>query len=390
MRINTVTTPKEHVLAFALVLGFNASALVQNCGGKMEILSSLLKDFQCNANDDDKATPQRSPLLFGMLGLATSSMLYWLALTLNSVRHRYDYYFNVVRLFTLIHRSEQDLPDFVKLTGVQKDRLERYGRNDRALSLSTAEERPDRALLISAGQHPLVTRTNRAGHDVTTKQLFYKGACLSLDSTSKQVQVSEADQSSLVLVLTVLSALRTFWQWWYSTRLLLTRDCIRIIGIASFENIILIVILFIVSQLADMYATMTHNGDVTILASTFTNTYCASVLGVWIVWVLGRCAQTSAKFEAQLNQVRYAEFSVLTKVHQLLALHHSADQLDEIQAADLDRLQRTREMLRCVSVQLRDLDHSETIAGIPITWNVLKAAGGVLVSLATVVVKGAN
>jgi hypothetical protein len=44
----------------------------------------------------------------------------------------------------------------------------------------------------------------------------------------------------------------------------------------------------------------------------------------------------------------------------------------------------TRRMLNCVLQQLRDVDQSQMIAGVPITWNMLKAAAGVIGSIAAV------
>jgi hypothetical protein len=48
----------------------------------------------------------------------------------------------------------------------------------------------------------------------------------------------------------------------------------------------------------------------------------------------------------------------------------------------------TRKMLTCVLGQLRDVDQSQTIAGVPITWNVLKAAAGAIGSVAAVAPRG--
>jgi hypothetical protein len=96
---------------------------------------------------------------------------------------------------------------------------------------------------------------------------------------------------------------------WYMTRLLLKRECAQVIGTPALENVVLLAALAIISQMSNIYVYLKwleqedEDSGGSWATDVHADTYCATVLALFMLWVLFRCAMTSGKFESQLEQV---------------------------------------------------------------------------------------
>jgi hypothetical protein len=413
-RIATVTSWRWKIVILVILVGFDAVVMITYCSDEEQDCTGDNISSWWHALSQDKAM---APSL-----IATSSMGYWILLMLVNVGLRYNFYYHVVRIFTLIHTDTEDIPDY-ELKWLRRSKLKILDTSRRSLEMSQVSNMQPNSDSDS-NRAPLLT-------DAPMEEtLFNKKAfdAMCEESRLRQMRKLFKDAAGIKLGYNCNTVRQ-----WYMTRLLLKRECAQMTGTPALEIVVLLAALAIIALILNIFVYLKWleqadegiNGD---WATDVTaDAYCSTVLALFMLWVLCRCAMTSGMFESQLEQVRYADFATLTtllyyeqKIDQMAAStpttprgrstsnasvkssNTASPSILDMQNPDINgdceelpedkwdaekyndkrkELIDTRRMLNCVLQQLRDVDQSQMIAGVPVTWNVLKAAAGVIGSI---------
>jgi hypothetical protein len=285
VRIRSVTTPFERAGIFVLLVLLNFIAVHTYCSSGHD--DALMPEWDL-CPGVDYSVPLEVLVCIGLTVISVNALL-WLVLDMMyDVRHRYDYYFQVIRHFTLIHHKKS-LPGYVALRNKdEQSKRDLIPSHTSRTSLSTLQESRESLSTPllgneeAAGELEQTSDKQQQQHQEDARKKFTKDVCIALDTESSSASV----------------------QMWYTTSLLITRQCAQLVGIHAFENVLLASVFFVIWQATDIWIFLHFEKEDVNEDSWKTDIkvvgYCSFLIAAFLVYVLGRCAQISSKFEFQV------------------------------------------------------------------------------------------